>query len=163
MCPLPFTALETIEGATLTTILRASQGLGLALGAGFALTVGVAIAGAIAWLHDTPVEGSGGARRVWHGRLDDAHVFVTARGACKLLTPIQLVPHVYVGNPLPFTDPRPLGVPRIDGDDCGHRLPSWATGPDADLHQLGLLLWRMLLGRGLFSDLPRGAELWESD
>jgi serine/threonine protein kinase len=70
-------------------------------------------------------------------------VFVTSRGTCKLLTPLRCLPHEFVGGLFYIGHPF---VPGLVHPYVEHRRPVPEEGPAADLYQLGVLLWRILVG-----------------
>lgn len=147
---LAYAALKWCEGATLAMLIRAADARAKSpLGPGVALAVGIPIADALAWLHSAVFSGSNGNAGVWHGRLDEWHVFLSAEGKCRLLTPVCRIDHEYWNDSLApdvVSEPSPLAWNYAFDHTESHVYPSWAHGPARDLYQLGVLLRKILCG-----------------
>jgi hypothetical protein len=137
----PFAALEWVEGATLERLLLGARTrVGQPLGAGAALTLGIVIADALAWIHASETRSLRGRTRLSHGRLDPQHVFVGTDGRCRLMTPMRLFHHQFRGGLLGF------GVPPACDPACGPLVDPIAD-PATDLARLGAVLFEICTGR----------------
>lgn len=143
--PRPFVAFDCALGATVRTLLLAAIARSIPLGPGFALALGERLAAALAWLEAHPLDAPDGPRPVWHGRPNARHVFVTADGRCRLLTPVLRVDSVTSGGLFSIAEFEEVKRTGELNEPVSSAAPS-RGGVAGDLWCLGSLLWEVATG-----------------
>ncbi len=138
-----YLTMEYVEGASLNHLLRLAREEGVPLGWASALTVGMALADALDYIH-TGVELNGALTPLVHRDVSPSNILVSGRGAIKL-TDFGIVKILHTPG---------VTASGVVKGKYGYMSPEQVKGQDldgrSDIFALGAVLWEMLAGRPLF-------------
>ena len=138
-----YLTMEYVEGASLNHLLRQAREEGTALGWPAAITIGMALADALDYIH-SGVELNGSRTPLVHRDVSPSNILVSARGAIKL-TDFGIVKILHTPG---------VTASGIVKGKYGYMSPEQVKGQEldgrSDIFALGAVLWEVLTGRPLF-------------
>jgi len=138
-----YLTMEYVEGASLNHLLRQGREEGVPLGWKAAVTIGIALADALDYIH-SGVELNGNRTPLVHRDVSPSNILVSGRGAIKL-TDFGIVKILHTPG---------VTATGIVKGKYGYMSPEQVKGMEldgrSDIFALGTVLWELLTGRPLF-------------